>query len=51
MQSIPRSPVRARFVPLLAVALAALTLGVVPTVSHPAVGSSVTHLADSEWGD
>ncbi|HLK44163.1 MAG TPA: hypothetical protein VKV34_12540 [Thermoleophilia bacterium] len=51
MQSIPSSPARLRVVPLLAVALAALTLGVVPAVSHPAAGSSVTHVADSEWGD
>jgi hypothetical protein len=51
MLSIPRSPARVGVVPLLAIALAALTFGSVPAVSHPAAGSSVTRVADSEWGD
>jgi hypothetical protein len=51
MLSITRNPVRARVVPLLAVAVAALALSAAPGVSHPSAGPSVTHVADSEWGD
>jgi hypothetical protein len=51
MQCILSSAARVRVVPLLAVAMMALALGVAPAVSHPAAGSSVTHMADSEWGD
>lgn len=51
MESISRSAARSRVVPLLAAAVMALALGVAPAAAHPAVGPSVTHVADSEWGD
>jgi hypothetical protein len=51
MESIARSQVRSRVVPLLAATVVAMTMSFAATVAHPAVGASVTHVADSEWGD
>lgn len=51
MEANLRSAARSRVAPLLAAAVMVLTVGVAPVVAQPAAGPSVTHVADSEWGD